>query len=336
MEEKHLKPKSITKLPGNVIWLGITSMFNDISSEILLRALPLFLSGFLGVSMSIIGVIEGVSEATASLLKVISGWYSDKWGSRKNLAASGYALSALSRPILFFATSWLVPFLYRFLDRVGKVIRTAPRDALIADSVTPEIRGKAFGFNRALDPLGAMIGALLGAGILHGIGGFDKNPNGTIDANVFRVLLLIALVPTFFSTLIVLFLVREKHKHHAMSEKPMIAFTGMGKKFNRYLAILFLFTLGVSSDAFLLLRARAAGISSAEIFLMIAFFNLVTTLSAYPAGILSDKLSRRTVLLIGWTFYALIYIGFAFAVTELHIWILYVSYGLYYGLTEGV
>jgi MFS family permease len=336
MEEKKAEIVNPKKLPGNVIWLGITSMFNDISSEILLRALPLFLSGVLGVSMSVIGLIEGVSEATSSLLKVLFGWLSDKWESRKNLAAAGYGLSALSRPILFLTTSWVFPFLFRFLDRVGKGIRTAPRDALIADSVTPEMRGRAFGFNRALDPFGALLGALIGAGVLYGLGGLDKNPNGAMDADVFRTLLWIALIPTFFSTLIVIFLVREKKKHHRNAvAKPIISFTGMGKSFNVYLIILFIFSLGVSSDAFLLLRARAAGISPAEIFLMIAFFNLVTTLSAYPAGMLSDKLSRKTILLIGWTFYALVYIGFALAKTELHIWILYISYGLYYGLTEG-
>src|SRR5438094_1131015 len=142
MEEKEPQLKGITKLPGNVIWLGIASMFNDISSEILLRALPLFLSAVLGVSMSIIGLIEGVSEATSSLLKVVFGWLSDKWNSRKNLTAAGYGLSALSRPILFVTSSWIFPFLFRFLDRVGKGIRSAPKDALIADSVSPEMRGR--------------------------------------------------------------------------------------------------------------------------------------------------------------------------------------------------
>jgi MFS family permease len=198
------------------------------------------------------------------------------------------------------------------------------------------MRGRAFGFNRALDPFGAVIGALIGAGVLYGIGGFDANPNGAIDASVFRTLVLIALIPTSLATFVVFFLVHEKKEHSVLSaEKPVISFTGMGKNFNRYLIILFVFSLGMSSDAFLLLRARTIGITPAEIFLMIAFFNLVTTLSAYPTGILSDKLSRRTILIIGWTYYALVYVGFAFATTELHIWILFISYGLYYGLTEG-
>jgi MFS family permease len=324
------------KLPGNVIWLGFASMFNDIGSEILLRTLPLFLAGALGVSMSIIGLIEGISETTASLLKIISGWLSDKWGSRKKPTAIGYTLSALSRPILYFANSWLLPFLFRFLDRVGKGIRTAPRDALIADSVTPAMRGRAFGFNRALDPLGATIGALIGAGVLYGIGGLDAHPNGPIDADVFRTLVLIALVPTSLASFVVFFLVRETKKSSGgTKERPTISFVGMGKKFNRYLLILFVFTLGMSSDAFLLLRARTVGISPAEIFLMIALFNLVTTLSAYPAGILSDKLSRKTILIIGWTYYAVLYAGFALATSALHIWVLFISYGLYYGLTEG-
>ena len=336
MEQKPKPDVTQKKLPPNVIWLGIASMFNDISSELLLRTLPLFLSGALGVSMSLIGLIEGVSETTSSLLKVASGWFSDKLGSRKKLTVIGYGLSAISRPLLYFASSWVFPFLFRFFDRVGKGIRAAPRDALIADSVTPEMRGRAFGFNRALDPLGAVIGALIGAGVLYGIGGFDTNPGGPIDANVFRTLVIIALIPTSFATFVVFFLVHEKRKHRAaLEEKLQISFTGMGKNFNRYLVILFIFSLGMSSDAFLLLRARAVGISPAEIFLMIAFFNLVTTLSAYPAGLLADRISRKTILLIGWTYYALLYIGFAFATSELHIWILFISYGLYYGLTEG-
>jgi MFS family permease len=325
------------KLPGNVIWLGIVSMLNDISSEILLRALPLFLSGVLGVSMTVIGLIEGVAETTSSLLKTFFGWFSDRIGSRKSFAAGGYMLSAVTRPLLLFASSWVFPFLFRFLDRVGKGIRTAPRDALIADSVTPENRGRAFGFNRALDPLGALIGSLIAAGVLYGIGGFNKNPNGAIDGDVFKTLVLIALIPAALSVLAIVFFVHEKKKNTSKSSaRNAISFSGMGKNFNRYLVILFIFTLGVSSDAFLLLRASSLGISPAEIFLIIAFFNMVTTLSAYPAGRLSDKIGRRAVIVTGWVYYALIYIGFAFASSELHIWILYISYGLYYGLTEGV
>lgn len=332
-DSKDLK----TKLPGNVIWLGIVSMFNDISSEIVLRALPLYLSGVLGVSMSIIGLIEGVAETISSLLKVVFGWFSDKWGSRKAPTVAGYTLSAICRPILYFASSWFLPFLFRVLDRVGKGIRTASRDALVADSVTPQMRGRAFGFNRALDPLGATIGALIAAGVLYGIGGFDKDPNAGIDVGAFRLLVTIAIIPAAFGVILVIFFVHEKKKRVVTSvHGQKISFTGMGKNFNRYLLILFVFSLGMSSDAFLLLRARTVGITPAEIFLMIAFFNAVTALSAYPAGILSDKLSRRTVILIGWSYYALLYVGFACATSSLHIWILYISYGLYYGLTEGV
>ncbi|MDP4220352.1 MAG: MFS transporter [Bacteroidota bacterium] len=325
------------KLPPNVIWLGIASLFNDMSSEILLRALPLYLTGALGVSTSIIGLIEGVAETTSSLLKVVFGWFSDKWRSRKNLAVSGYFLSAIAKPILLFTTSWLLPFVFRVIDRIGKGVRTAPRDALIADSVTPELRGRAYGFNRALDPLGAMLGSLIAAGVLYGIGGFDKDPSAGLDSGVFRTFVIIAAIPTFLAVLLIVFFVHEKKKHARDAAAPVkISFTGMGRSFNIYLVILFVFSLGLSSDAFLLLRAKTVGISTAEIFLMITFFNLVTAVSAYPAGVLSDKLSRRTIILIGWIYYAVLYIGFAYAETSLHIWILYVSYGLYYGLTEGV
>jgi MFS family permease len=329
-----MPPSPRTKLPRNVIWLGITSMLNDISSEIITRALPLFLAGTLGVSKSIIGLIEGLAATAASLLQVVSGWYSDRWGSRKVIAGSGYAASALARPILLFATGWVLPFITKILDRAGKGIRTSPRDALIADSVDAKDRGRAFGYNRALDPAGAVIGSLIGAWLLYSWGSAAIT---RISFDEWRTLILIATIPGAIAALIVFIVIREA-KRERKNPPPFshIIHVGRDPRFRRLTLVVVFFTLGLSSDAFLLLRAQSLGISLADIFLIIALFNLVTTLSAYPAGILSDKLSRKALIRAGWISYAIIYFGFAFASEQWHIWVLYIIYGIYYGLTEGV
>lgn len=320
-------------LPSNVVWLSIASMFNDISGEIITRGLPLFLAGSLGVSKSIIGLIEGISDSTASLLKIASGWYSDRWGSRKAVASTGYTLTAVARPLLYFTSSWVIPLVSKFFDRAGKGIRTAPRDALIADSVAPNMRGRAFGFHRALDPLGAVIGALIAAWFIYHWAG----PANTITAIEWKKLIIIAAIPSFISALIVLILVKEKRRE---IKEPIplreIFNVGHDKRFMRLIVVVGFFTLGLSSDAFLVLRAQSIGLSIGEIFVLIALFNTVTTLSAYPAGKLSDKIGRRVLMRAGWIAYALIYIGFAFATESWHIWVLYLGYGIYYGLTEGV
>jgi MFS family permease len=307
-------------------------MFNDISGEILQRGLPIFLATTLGVPKTLIGLIEGLSDTTASVLKVFSGWFSDRWGSRKAIAGAGYTTTALARPLLYFATSWVMPLISKFLDRAGKGIRTSPRDALIADSVPPESRGRAFGFNRALDPAGAVIGALIGAWLL-----YHWNAGASISIANWKTLVLVAAIPSFVSVAIIFGIIREKRI--APKQPPplsQILHVGRDPRFRRLTLVVVFFTLGLSSDAFLLLRAQSLGISLTDIFLIVALFNLVTTLSAYPAGILSDKLSRRVFIRAGWIAYALIYFGFAFASEKWHIWVLYIIYGIYYGLTEGV
>lgn len=331
-------PPDSKKLPKNVIWLSLASMFNDMSGEIVGRALPLFLAGSLGISKSIIGLIEGIADTTASLMKILSGWYSDKWGKRQAITATGYGLTTLSRPILLLAGGWVIPLLSRVLDRTGKGIRTSPRDALIADSVSETTRGRAFGFHRAMDPLGAVIGALAASGFLWL---FHDTPlataNHTISEDAFHWLVIIGSVPTAIATLIVIVLVKDAVRAPKVSKAPANLWNvASDKRFTRYLLYTMLFTLGASSDAFLLLRAQSLEVGVAEIFLMIAALNLITTLSSYPAGILSDRLGRRTMVAIGWSYYALMYLGFAFASEAWHMWLLFTAYGLFYGLTEGV
>ena len=322
------------KLPANVIWISIAAMFNDISGEIVQRALPLFLATTLGVSKSLIGAIEGIADTTASLLQVVSGWYSDRWASRKTVAGAGYTMTAIARPLLYFATTWVLPLISKFLDRAGKGIRTAPRDALIADSVSPEMRGRAFGLSRALDPAGAVIGALLAAGFLYFWQGHALE---TISTSAWKTLMLIALVPSIIAAAIIFFIVREEVRDRK-TPPPFsnILSVGRDKRFRKLLIVVTFFTLGLSSDAFLLLRAQSLNITIWQIFVIIALFNLVTTLASYPAGVLSDKISRRALIRAGWITYAIIYLGFALATEAWHIWVLYIVYGIFYGLTDGV
>jgi MFS family permease len=328
-------PTTEKRLPPNVIWLGIASMMNDISGEIVQRALPLFLSATLGVSKSIIGLIEGLADMAASFLQIVSGWYSDRWASRKVVAGAGYTMTAIARPLLYFATSWVLPLLCKFLDRAGKGVRSSPRDALIADSVPADMRGRAFGLNRALDPAGAVIGSLLGAVLLYEWG--SSGIVTSISTPQWKTLMLVAAVPSAIAALIVFLIVREEKRERRVPPPfRQILHVGRDKRFRKLLFVIVFFTLGLSSDAFLILRAQSLGVSLWEIFVLIAIFNLVTTLSAYPAGILSDRLGRKALIRSGWVTYALIYLGFAFASSPLHIWVLYIIYGIYYGLTDGV
>lgn len=327
------------KLPKNVIWLSLAAMFNDMSGEIVGRALPLFLAGTLGISKSVIGLIEGFADTTSSIFKILSGWYSDKWGRRQRITAFGYSLTTISRPLLLLTTNWVIPFVSRFIDRAGKGIRTSPRDALIADSVSPDMRGRAFGLHRALDPLGAVFGAIGAAFLLWSFSGSNSivDSGSTIGEEVFRWIILLGSVPTIISALIVIFIVKDIVRPAPVNKAPArLMDAGIDKRFNKYLLYTIVFMLGASSDAFLLLRAQSLGVSAAEIFLMIAALNIVTTLSAYPAGILSDRLGRKNVVVAGWIYYALMYLAFAFASEGWHMWLLFSAYGLFYGLTEGV
>ncbi len=321
------------KLHPNIIWLAIASLFNDISGEIITRALPLFLAGTLGISTTLIGVIEGIADATSSLLKIVSGKLSDRYKTRKTPTLIGYSLTAVARPLLLLTTSWVIPLVSRFFDRAGKGIRTAPRDALVSDSVVAEDRNRAFGIQRTFDPLGAVIGALIAA---FAAKVFAEGASNTISTHTFTVLIYIAAIPSFISVILIAIFVKN-----ILAEVPVKSEGNVPQKFKfrstfkKYLAVLFVFSLGMSSDAFLLLRSFQAGITPSEIFVLVAFFNLVTTLSAYPAGMLADRFGKKQIIVFGWLFYMAVYIGFAITDSPFIISILFVAYGLYYGLTEG-
>jgi len=317
-------------LSRNVWAVSLTSFFMDISSEMVFNLLPLYLSNVLGVRTNVIGFIEGLAEATASLLKLISGWISDKIGQRKWLAVAGYGLSALVKPLFYFADSWMVVAGARWADRVGKGIRTAPRDALVADSSDAHNRGLAFGFHRAADTAGAMLGLLIAWWVVREF----QADSGTLQLDTFQALVLVSLVPAILAV-ITLALGARDVPVSGIKKFPHLALKSLGKPFFAFMVIVGIFELGNSSDAFLILRAQERGLSISGILSMLVAFNLVYALISTPAGRLSDRIGRRRLIAGGWLIFAGVYLGFGLARTAWQIWTLYVIYGLYYALSYG-
>lgn len=320
----------VRNLPRNVWAASLTSFFMDVSSEMVLNILPLFLFNVVGVKTSLIGLIEGVAEATSSVLKVFSGWFSDKLRARKWLAVAGYALSALAKPFFYFAQSWGTVAGARWADRVGKGVRTAPRDALVADSISEEHRGLAFGFHRAADTAGAMVGLLIAFAVAWLLQSGDR----TLEARTFRTIVLVSVIPAVLAVLTLAIGAQEVAVKAVQTRVP-VSFRGLGRRFLLFLLIVGIFDLGNSSDAFLVLRAQERGLNILGILGMLITFNLVYTLFSTPAGSFSDRIGRRTLIIGGWLVYAAIYFGFALARTGWHVWALYAVYGVYYALAFG-
>jgi MFS family permease len=276
-------------LPRNVWAVSLTSFFMDVSSEMVINILPLFLSNVLGVKTNIIGLIEGIAEATASLLKVFSGWLSDRIGERKWLAVAGYGISMLAKPFFYFANAWTTILAVRFSDRVGKGIRTAPRDALVADSIDESQRGLAFGFHRAADTGGAVLGLIIALGVVWA----SQSASVELGRHTFQVMVLVSLIPAVLAV-ISLALGAENVPVTSRQERPAITFRGLGRPFLVFMLIVGIFDLGNSSDAFLVLRAQERGLSVLGIMGMLITFNLVYTLVSTPAGSLSDRVGRSS------------------------------------------
>ena len=310
-------------ITGNVLILGLVSFFTDVSSEMIYPLLPLFLTGVLGAGPAFLGLIEGVAESTSSFLKLFSGIVSDRVRRRKNLVLLGYSVSALMRPLIGFAGSALTVLLVRTGDRVGKGIRTSPRDALIADSVDASVRGKAYGFHRSMDHAGALVGPLIATLLL------------TYFVSDLRMVFWLAAIPGLIAVLLIVWKVSETERTGLVKAPVRLSLLPAGP-LRRYLLILFLFTLGNSSDAFLLLKAGTLGVPIYRIPLLWTFFHLVKMLSTMPFGALSDRIGRRGVIVAGWCVYSLSYLGYGFATSEWQIWLLFAFYGLFFGLTEGV
>lgn len=318
------------RMPLNVWALTATSFLTDVSSEMIFNLVPLFLANVLGVKTSVIGLIDGVAETTASLLKLYSGALSDRLGNRKWLTVTGYSLSTLAKPFLYFASTWGWVLGVRFADRVGKGIRTAPRDALMAGSVEESQRGLAFGLHRAGDTAGAFTGLAIATLVIY----FSQQSAVTLTRATFQTIVLISILPAVLGVLTLALLAHEVNiKPQAAS--PLFSLEGLDSRFKIFLLAAVLFTLGNSSDAFIILRGQERGLSVLQIMGMLLTFNAVYTVLAGPLGALSDKIGRRKLILGGWLAYGLIYIGFSAAQTGGQVWLLFGLYGLYYAASEG-
>lgn len=313
------------RLPRTVFALAAVSLLTDASSEMIYPLLPLFLSSVLGASATALGAIEGAAESVAALLKLASGVWSDRLTRRKPLVVAGYALASLARPLIGFAQGVGHVAALRVTDRIGKGIRTSPRDALIADAVSPSQRGAAFGLQRAGDHLGGVLGPVLAFVLLQGLG------------VSLRTVFLLAAIPAALSVALLIVGVREETaRRHAATKLELGMREGLGGSYWKYLAVLFLFALGNASDAFLLLRASALGVAAAHVPLLWAAHHVVKALANVRGGALSDRVGRRPLIVAGWAVYAVVYLAFAQASTAWHAWLLFLGYGLYFGLTEGV
>jgi MFS family permease len=324
--------RSLAALPRNIWVVTATSFLTDISSEMLFNLVPLFLANVLGVGTAIIGLIDGVAETTASVMKYYSGALSDRLGQRKWLAVAGYGLSTIAKPFLYLANAWGWVLGVRFADRMGKGVRTAPRDALVADSIDEKRRGLAFGVHRAGDTAGAFVGLGLAALIVW----LTESGAAELTRHTFQIAVLASIIPAVLAVL-VLALGAKDMTHSAKKAHSMrLTLDGMDQRFRLFLFVVVLFTLGNSSDSFVVLLAQNRGLNVLHIMLMVMTFNLVYALLAGPLGSLSDRIGRRKLIIGGWVAYGLVYLGLAVSHTGWQVWALYALYGVYYAATEGV
>ena len=329
--------KRIWGLNPNVFFLGIVSLLTDISSEMIFTLVPLFLCNVLGAATTIVGLVGGLSESADAIFRIFSGWFSDRIGKRKLLAVLGYSISTVTKPFMYVATSWGMVLGIRFGDRVGKGVRTSSRDALIADSVPAAERGKGFGFHRAMDTSGAVLGLAIAAIIIYLVQGVGWQ----LSLETYQWIVLVGVIPAVLAVLVLLIFVRERRRqplqnipaHLSTSTKP----TGSSDaRFKIFLAIMAVFTLGNSSDFFVILRAQNMEVPLIQVMLMLVLFNVTYAVTSLPAGMLSDKVGRQRVIILGWFIYALVYLGFALASNIWQVWLLFACYGIYYGIVEGV
>ncbi|MBI5971570.1 MAG: MFS transporter [Deltaproteobacteria bacterium] len=311
-------------LGRNVFFAGLVSLFMDMSSEMIYPLLPIFLINTLGASKTALGVIEGVAEATASLLKIASGWLSDRFGGKKLLMAVGYGVSTVSRPMIAGAGSWADVFLARFVDRTGKGVRGAPRDAIIADSTEKNKLGLAFGFHRAMDTTGAIIGPAIAFILLLY---FTDN---------LRLVFLAAALPGVLAVATIIFFIKEKRRPIEVKTLPSLSIQSFDGQFRLYLAVIAVFSLGNFADAFIILRAHELGVRDWLIPIVYLSFNVVYAAVSIPMGILGDRIGLRRMVLAGFIYFSIIFAGFAASNSALHIWILFPLFGAFKGMSEGV
>ena len=319
-------PKNKKKSLGNIFYIGLLSFFGGISQDIFIPILPLYLSNVLGLSKEFIGLSEGLVTSGASIFKLIAGFLTDKFGKKKPFIFLGYLFSLIARPLLAFTTMGAAVLGFRFLDGVGKGMKDSPKDVLIADSTEVATRGKGFGIARMLDTLGSVVGPLLLFGLLY----FLKD-----SPSKYHIILLVTAIPLFVTLTILKFKVKESTVSSTKLNEPSVSIS-LPRRFYLFLSIMLLFSIGNSSDAFLILRAQNIGVTLLAIPLVYALFNFVYAIASVPLGILSDRIGREKVIMIGWLAYAISYAGFAFANANYQVWLLFAFYGLYYATTEGV
>ncbi len=312
------------KLPKNIIVLGFVSLFTDISSEMLYPIVPIFLTSVLGAPMAIVGLIEGIAESTASFLKAVSGWLSDKVRKRRPFIAAGYSLSAIAKPLLALAYVWPTVLIARFVDRFGKGLRTAPRDALIADSCAPEVRGAAFGFHRAMDTIGAVLGPLIAIALL-----------AMLKGNL-RAIFLLSFLPAALSVAVIFIYLKSEPRVPAGAVPLKFNLKLFGPQFAKFLFVSSIFALGNSSDAFLIIRAKGLGFTTTLVILTYVAYNVTYSLFSLPFGALSDRVPRKWVLAGGYLVFAFVYAGFGIAVKRAEVWALFFIYGFYMAMTDGI
>jgi MFS family permease len=314
----------IRQIPRNVWVVGWVSFFMDVSSEMVYPLVPLFLSSTLGINKSTVGLIEGLAEATASILKVFSGALSDRFGKNKLLMGLGYGVSTISRPLLAMAGSWGMVLTGRMADRVGKGIRTAPRDAIIALSTSPDRLGSAFGFHRTMDTVGAMVGPALALFLL------------ALWPSDYRTVFWFSILPGIIAVLLIVFFISADERVPISRAPFTFSLHGFDPGFLRFMVVIGLFSLGNSSNAFLILKAEQVVMSGGWISAVYLAFNAVYAVMSMPAGMVADRLGRRRIVIVGFGIFACVYAGVALATTRWHMAGLFVLYGFYMGLTDGV
>ena len=327
------------RLGRNVLGLGAVSFFTDVSTEMIYPLLPVFLAGVLGANASFIGAIEGAAETTASLLKLLSGWWSDKISTRKPFVVAGYLLASIVRPFTALTHTAGQVLAIRVTDRVGKGIRTSARDALLADSAAPEAKGLAFGFHAAADNAGAVLGPLVAFFILkaHGVGVLDTSRHlSPSDEHAMRNVFWLSAIPAAIAILVLVVVVRDVPRRDAPGQSAEAGDHGaLSGRFWGYLVVVLLFTLGNSTDAFLLLRANQLGVPVALAPILWALLNFVKSATGTYGGKLSDTIGRKPLIVGGWLLYAAVYFAFAWAGAPWQAWALFAVYGIFYGMTEG-
>lgn len=314
-------------LSRNVFFTGLVSLFMDISSEMVYPLVPLFLTNVIGATKTAVGIIEGIAEATASLLKVFSGWLADRFGRKKLLMALGYGTSALSRPVMALSATWFQVLTARFIDRFGKGVRTAPRDAIIAESTDNTRLGLAFGFHRSMDTVGAVLGPGIAFALLYF---FTGN---------LRLVFFASTVPAAVAVVLIIIFIKEKRRtageQDAATRLPRLSLGSFDGGFKRYLLVVGVFSLGSFADAFLVLQAENLGVKSELIPVIYLAYNIVFAASAAPMGALADRVGLRHMVLAGFVVYSAVFLLVGLAGSAVHIWILFPVYGIYKGMSEG-